>query len=169
MFKAWRFSDKRITIHQANGQKLSEHFGDSNDVNINVNPNWLMTSVVSEDRTIVGSDGDNYSAICYTVIATRRSDYYIWNVLIPSFAMAALLLATFFMPFGPDRSMFCITLVLTMNIFQQALNTKLPQTAEVIPYVRQTAVQVILGIIITIESAFVWWVAAKDRRMAVPP
>ena len=140
---------------------------EDSQVNINVNPNWLLDSITSENR-LIEQNGENFSAIVYTVIASRRSDYYTWNVLMPSIAMAVLVLGTFFMPFGPDRSMFCITLVLTMNIFQQALTSKLPVTAEVIPYVRVTTVQVILGIMITIESSFVWWIAAKDRRVAVP-
>ena len=141
--------------------------GLSDQVNINANPNWEMISITSED-TLIQGNGENFSAITYEIIAGRRSDYYSWNVLMPSFAMAVMLLATFFMPFGPDRSMFCITLVLTMNLFQQNLTTKLPVTAGVIPFVRQVTVQVILGIVITIESAIVWWIAAKHRRKAVP-
>ena len=146
VFQVWQHSNTQLALQLDPLEPISLQVKSSASQAM-----WMIDELIASER-VATLDIANFSALVYTVKTSRRSVYYIWNLLIPCALLSTVQLAAFFMPYGPERVMFAITLVLSLHLFQESVNRQLPATAEPIPIMKYSGSQMMIGIMVTIES-----------------
>ena len=146
VFQVWQHSNNQLALQLDPLEPISLQVKSSASQAM-----WMIDELTASER-VATLDIANFSALVYTVKTSRRSVYYIWNLLIPCALLSTVQLAAFFMPYGPERVMFAITLVLSLHLFQESVNRQLPATAEPIPIMKYSGSQMMIGIMVTIES-----------------
>lgn len=113
--------------------------------------------------------GTNYSRAARTFLFRRLPLHDMVNIFYPCFALTFLLFGSGFIPAkSPDRSVFCITVVLAFSVAQQSVSEKIPKSGD-IPYALAfLSFQMAVGVICTLYSLATCRIAnmkAEDRKI----
>ena len=163
VFQIWQHSENQLALRLDPVEPISLNVKGSGDQAM-----WMIDQLTAKEQ-ITTLDIANFSALVYTIETSRRSVYYIWNLLIPCALLSTVQLAAFFMPYGPERVLFAITLVLSLHLFQESVNRQLPATAEPIPIMKYSGSQMMIGIMVTIESVIMIYALEVLGNRAIPP
>ena len=162
VFQVWQHSEQQLALKIDANTPVVLRTKTSGDQAM-----WQIDNLKAREEVLTYDVG-NFSALVYTITTSRRSVYYIWNLLIPCALLSTVQLAAFFMPYSPERVMFAITLVLSLHLFQESVSRQLPATAEPIPIMKYSGSQMMIGILVTIESVLMLYALEVLQRRKIP-
>ncbi|XP_057306708.1 neuronal acetylcholine receptor subunit alpha-7-like [Hydractinia symbiolongicarpus] len=128
-FGSWTYAKDRLDF-------FSE--GDSADIkSYSKNSEWLLRSAKanrSEEKYICCEE--LFSDVTYTIEISRRSLFYLLNLIFPMTIIGMLTMLSFLLPAeSGERISLAITLLLAMTVFMLVVADIIPATSDVIPLV----------------------------------
>ena len=86
---------------------------------------WKVQNVTSEDHPT------SFHIVYFGVVLTRRSEYYVHNLIMPCFTLTMVQMVVFLIPFGRDeRISFTTAVLLAFAVTRASIIESVPKTAE---------------------------------------
>ena len=122
-FGSWSYDDTEIY--------LNEGINNSIDLdNYQEHEEWTLTDYYTKKNSIKYSCCENYYhdiEFYYTI--RRKPNYYVLNIIVPTFATATLIILTLLVPWNSgERISFAVTVLLTIIVFLLIVSENLPKT-----------------------------------------
>ena len=122
-FGSWAYDDKDIY--------LNDGVNDSIDLdNYQEHEEWTLTDYYTKKNSIKYSCCENYYhdiEFYYTI--RRKPNYYVLNIIVPTFATATLIILTLLVPWNSgERISFAVTVLLSIIVFLLIVSENLPKT-----------------------------------------
>ena len=122
-FGSWAYDSTEIY--------LNEGINNSIDLdNYQEHEEWTLTDYYTKKNSIKYSCCENYYhdiEFYYTI--RRKPNYYVLNIIVPTFATATLIILTLLVPWNSgERISFAVTVLLTIIVFLLIVSENLPKT-----------------------------------------
>ena len=133
------------------------------------NANWLLENhSISWEYFKPSPNLDFYfSSVTFTFQLQRQPDYYLLNLLMPSFLLALLELSSFLLtPSSTDRAAYAVTIMLSVMVVQNSFLSLLPNTPKPILVAYYAAGNTIFAAFCAIYSSFLCYFINNHPKKA---
>ena len=133
------------------------------------NSNWRLENASSEWQQLVPTEHADhfFSSATFTFVFQRQPDYYLLNLLMPSFLLALLELSSFFLtPSSTDRAAYAVTIMLSVMVVQNSFLSLLPNTPKPILVAYYAAGNTIFAAFCAIYSSFLCYFINNHSKIA---
>ncbi|KAK3098816.1 hypothetical protein FSP39_023337 [Pinctada imbricata] len=129
VFGSWAYSGNDVSIVYKNP------YGDLSMAEDNVE--WTVESITARRHVLYyPCCPEPYPDVTYYINMKRKPNFYIMNLIVPSFAITAMALLGFMLPVeSGEKVSLEITVMLSLAVFQLLVADKLPPSAEVTPLI----------------------------------
>lgn len=130
VFGSWRHPRSEIALSQCNATCVSrKHY--------TYNGEWSWRG--DYGRLVeFNFDGNSYSSITCGLVVSRKSMFYVVNMIVPCTNIALLSCLAFYLPANNgERTSLVTTVLLAMTFYMLIITEKMPHTSEAIPLVQR--------------------------------
>ncbi|CAH1252059.1 CHRNA10 [Branchiostoma lanceolatum] len=154
-FGSWTYHGGQINLLNVSAGGVTEEFIENGE--------WILRSFEADRHVHRNISGKPFPTIEYTVEISRRTLYYIYYVVAPSFLLALLALLGFYLPSDSGEKLsLSITMLLALIVFMQLVTEKLPPISTSIPLIGKFFGGVI--VLVTLSSAMTIFVLSLHYR-----
>ena len=92
---------------------------------------WRIDKTTAEKITYLTDDGEAWPKIIYTLYLSRKSDYYVLNLLLPSLLITMVALSMFWLPADSgEKVSLGITIMLAYSVMLLVIESYMPVTSD---------------------------------------
>ncbi|KAI3389785.1 hypothetical protein SNEBB_001932 [Seison nebaliae] len=151
-FASWIYSGLQVNFTKSNdGYDLKSYMD---------NGGWILQNVVVKENVkyYPCCPQEPYPELIYNLTISRRTPYYIFNVIVPCVMLSSLTLMSFWLPtYSGEKVTLGLTCFVAFSVFMLMIAEKVPATSEILPIIgiyltavmSLTSVSIIMAVIAT--------------------